>query len=161
MCPSFGCHRRSLVGALKGGSAMTISFLTLQGVNFEQFFDVSTADEPPFRAPVALSVVSCGVSHPQERFFPRQVMERGEIFNQTVWEKLLRPEKGDPQPHEFLPRPEFAFMVLTKTDSIPPETARALMPIRVGETARQGQAEGEANDDDTVAEVFGAKEVRG
>lgn len=34
------CCRRSLVGALKGGSTLAISFHSLQNVNLAQFFDV-------------------------------------------------------------------------------------------------------------------------
>ena len=36
-------------------------------------------------------------------FFPRALIEgKGRIFEQDVWSKLLRPEKGDAKPEEFI-----------------------------------------------------------
>lgn len=43
-----------------------------------------------------------------EKSIPKEFLSRQEAFKEEVWSKLLRPEKGDPEPNDFIPRDEFA-----------------------------------------------------
>ncbi|KAH8056664.1 hypothetical protein JL721_9946 [Aureococcus anophagefferens] len=81
--------RQLLVGCLKCGSMMTITYETLQNVDLGAVF--------------------------KEGAFPRAVLDKRELFKESVWAALLRPDLGDPPPHEFLPRDDFALCVVAKT----------------------------------------------
>ena len=78
--------RQLLVGCLKCGSMMTITYETLQNVDLSAVFEETT--------------------------FPRAVLDKRELFKEEVWSSLLRPDKGDPEAHEFLPRDDFALCVV-------------------------------------------------
>ena len=80
--------RQLLVGCLKLGSMMTFCFETLKGVDVEALFS--------------------------DGFFPRAVLSKTELFKEEVWSTLLRPDQGDPEPHEFLPRDDFSLCVVVR-----------------------------------------------
>jgi len=55
--------------------------------------------------------------------------------------KLLRPDQGDPQPHEFLPCHEFTLALVSKADHIPSEMVPYFSPIKIiaeGQVCNEG-----------------------
>lgn len=61
------------------------------------------------------------------------------------WASLLtcQPVWQDPEPHDFAPRHEFVFCLVTHTDHVPPETADRMVPIRVAEAQKVGSGGGQ------------------
>ncbi|KAK7254871.1 spectrin binding protein [Aureococcus anophagefferens] len=126
--------RQLLVGCLKCGSMMTITYETLQNVDLGAVF--------------------------KEGAFPRAVLDKRELFKESVWAALLRPDQGDPPPHEFLPRDDFALCVVAKTlggADVPEDFRSAFCVVEVKETPG---AAGAAGGGDAVEAALGAKEVR-
>ena len=126
--------RQLLVGCLKCGSMMTITYETLRNVDLGAVF--------------------------KEGAFPRAVLDKRELFKESVWAALLRPDRGDPPPHEFLPRDDFALCVVAKTlggADVPDEFRSAFCVVEVKETPG---AAGAAGGGDAVEAALGAKEVR-
>ena len=70
--------RKNLIGALKFGSFFVLSF-----------------DEFP--------VASVDALFEDETSFSRAVMERAQLFKEETWAPMLRPDKGDPEAHLFMP----------------------------------------------------------
>jgi len=125
--------RRSLIGALRYGTTMAIVFESLDTVDLESFFE--------------------------ENMFPPAVVSRSEVFKQEFWEPLLRPDEGDPVPHEFLPMDQFCFCIITKTASVPEDLSKIFHVIRLqGETPDAG-AGGAGGGGDALEDLLGAKEI--
>ena len=79
------------MGALKHGSNMCVAFGALGASDTSR--DLSTLFS--------------------DNFFPRALIEgKGKIFEQEVWSKLLRPEKGDCKPNEFVIDGNFQVLLL-------------------------------------------------
>ena len=106
--------RRTLVGAMRHGSWLTISFESLEGMEIQ-------------------NVMS-------EGHFPPQVLNKGELFKEEVYATLLRPAAGDPQPIEFLPRDEMKLVVVTKRAEPPPDTAMEMCVVYVEDPAAKVKA---------------------
>lgn len=131
--------RKLLVGCLKCGSTMCLSYSsvdTLQGL------------EASFEA----------------GFFPREILDKQQLFREDVWSTLLRPDEGNPPPHEFLPRDDFALVVVVARGdpcslAVSEDVRGAFSLVAVGETPTQKKNVAAANDDD-VANALGAREVR-
>ncbi len=132
--------RRLLLGALQYGSMMTICFTTLENVDFDKFF--------------------------VDGYFPAAVLNKAELFKQEVWQTLLRPEQGDPEPHAFLPRDEFALCLLTRGTFVPEALLERFALITCAETPSGGGGGGEGGGggggggENDLEAVMGAKEVK-
>ncbi|KAJ1444699.1 ankyrin repeat-containing domain protein [Pelagophyceae sp. CCMP2097] len=126
--------RQLLVGCLQRGSMMTLCFETLRGVDVEALF--------------------------AEGSFPRCVLDKQALFRDEAWAQLLRPELGDPQPHEFVPRDEFCLCVVVRdaagVDELAGDFAAAFCRIDLA----TGDAPAASAESDEVEAVLGAKEVR-
>ncbi|CAM9382190.1 unnamed protein product, partial [Discosporangium mesarthrocarpum] len=128
--------RARLVGNLRHGGNMTIVFESLKGVDLDQYFD--------------------------DNFFPSAVLDRGLIFKEETWGRLLRQDQGDPEAGSFLPRDDFVLILLINKDhELPPEVSTQLAVVWVlsaeelgGEKPKEGQQ------DEELAGVFGAKEIK-
>lgn len=76
------------------------------------------------------------------------------------WGELLRSEKGDPTPDLFAPRDSFAFIVVTKEESLPEEVRQWMAVIRVRDIEQAEDGDSEARADDALAGIFGAREIK-
>lgn len=118
--------------------SMCISFSTLEGRDLESYFSPG--------------------------HFPKEIVSRGEMFKEEVYTTLLRPENGDPQPHEFIPSASFAFIIFTEADHVPGELLPWFNVIRIGGKAagarkqRSGGAEEEDAEGAALADAIGLKE---
>lgn len=120
-------------------------------------------------------------------FFPPEVKSRVDIFREEVWKPLLRPEEGDENPDEFLPRDEFKarlapdplahwpvlavcshpappgrlsqVVVITHCDPPPPALTGWTVPVYVGDEGDAGAAGG-GTPEAQVAHALGAGEVK-
>ena len=121
--------RRTLVGAMRYGSWLTISFETLEGMEIQNIMS--------------------------EGHFPPQAMKKEELFKEEVYATLLRPAAGDPQPIEFLPRDDMKLVVVTKRAEPPPDTAMEMCVVYVEDPAAKVRANladgGKGADDDPEA----------
>ena len=130
--------RQLLVGCLKCGSMMTLTYESLQNVNLEAIF--------------------------KDTCFPKAVMNKAELFKEDVWSTLLRPDAGDPPPHEFLPRDDFALCVVVKDmggAEVGEEFGKWFVEIQVGETPSGGGGGAKGGGgEDAVEAALGAKEVK-
>ena len=59
------------------------------------------------------------------------MLRRNELFSPEVTKTILRPKNGDPKPSAFLPRDEFKFIVVCKTEHPPPLSASECLVVRV------------------------------
>ena len=131
--------RRLLVGCLKCGSTMCLAYSSV---------DTLRGLEAAF----------------EDNFFPREILDKRQLFREDVWSTLLRPDQGDPEPHEFLPRDDFALVVVVgkgdpRTLELPEDVRDAFSIVAVGETPAK-TADKKADADDALADSLGAREVR-
>jgi len=126
--------RKLLIGAIGCGSNMTLRYRTIDAVDdLTKYF-----------------VPGC---------FPPEVLSKNKILDESVWSTLLRPDEGDKQAHEFLAMDGFCLMVVTETETYPPECLEYFEPILVSSgKAPTVNSKGEVEDD--VAKMFGAKEIK-
>ncbi|POM58434.1 TKL protein kinase [Phytophthora palmivora] len=117
--------RRHLVGALKHGSLLIINFDTLVTLELEQFFASDS--------------------------FPREVYSRQQLFSPEVFGKLLRLSEGDPEATEFIINDHFKLVVLCRSETPPPATAKEMCVIH--ETKRNSTELVEAAFDNELATV--------
>ncbi|POM65882.1 Ankyrin repeat domain containing hypothetical protein, partial [Phytophthora palmivora] len=117
--------RRHLVGALKHGSLLIINFDTLVTLELEQFFASDS--------------------------FPREVYSRQQLFSPEMFGKLLRPSEGDPEATEFIINDHFKLVVLCRSETPPPATAKEMCVIH--ETKRNSTELVEAAFDNELATV--------
>ena len=131
--------RRLLVGCLKCGSTMCLAYSSV---------DTLRGLEAAF----------------EDNYFPRAILDKRQLFREDVWSTLLRPDQGDPEPHEFLPRDDFALVVVVgkgdpRTLELPEDVRDAFSIVAVGETP--AKTANKAQDaDDALADTLGAREVR-
>jgi len=131
---------RALVGAFQYGRTLTIKFPTLEGLN---------ADDSVFKPGL----------------FPREVVSRTEFYKEAVWQSCLKPEKGDPTPEDINIAAEFAFIICSVADYVPPDLAHVMKVIRVVDKVSSDEGNGDkgkAGGDDLmeqVAALYGASEV--
>lgn len=123
---------RALVGALKFGRAVTVSFESLRGLTYDFF---------------------------SPGYFPKEVTSRSEIFRSEVWGSVLKPQLGDDSPDDFQPSADFVFILCATEDYVPPELAARMSIIRVVEKENSSEAASGATDEEEVAGLFGASEV--
>ena len=131
--------RRLLVGCLKCGSTMCLAYSSV---------DTLRGLEAAF----------------EDNFFPREILDKRQLFREDVWKTLLRPDQGDPEPHEFLPRDDFALVVVVgkgdpRTLELPEDVRDAFSVVAVGETPAK-TADRQQDADDALADSLGAREVR-
>ena len=127
---------RSLVGAFQHGRTLTIKFKTLEGLDDSMF---------------------------QDGMFPREILNRQKFFVDDVWKSVVKPSLGDPDPAEILIAQEFAFIICTSTDYVPPQLREVMRVIKVVDkqtSSGTGGGEGAADSVmDQVASLYGASEV--
>ena len=126
--------RRALVGGLKHGSMLVVSLEEINTVEIEQFFD--------------------------DDHFPSCIWEKGKLFQDETWTRLLRPAAGDPTPETFMPKAEFKFIVVTQNPSPPPYTASNMCIVNVVDKSKkkQGYTGGADASSLAIAAAFGVKE---
>ncbi|KAG1695240.1 hypothetical protein DVH05_020620 [Phytophthora capsici] len=108
--------RRHLVGALKHGSLLIINFDTLVTLELEQFFSPES--------------------------FPREVFVRQLLFSPQVCCKLLRQSEGDSEVAEFIINDHFKLVVLCRTETPPPLTAKEMCVIHLHLPSDGSKADG-------------------
>lgn len=91
--------------------------------------------------------------------FPKEVLNKPELYRDGVCQKIFRPEDGD----DPEPSPQFVFILCTSSEAIPPELMQVMHPIKVVE-ARGGHQNapgrgGSCDDLDAIAGLYGASEV--
>lgn len=109
-----------------------------------------------------LSYYACTSSKYCREFNKKQcaLLVYGTTFTNS-WSKLLRPDQGDPAPDLFMPRDDFAFILITgKDEPLRPEVTTRLSVIHVLEAESNDGGDKEAQDDQELATLFGAAEVR-
>lgn len=88
-------------------------------------------------------------------YFPKEVLNRSELFKEGVCQKIFRPEDGD----DPEPSPQFVFILCTNCEQIPPELFRVMYPIKVVDgKGSEKVVEGE-NELDVIAGLYGASEI--
>lgn len=123
---------RSLVGALIHGKTLTVSFEDLNGVTDSIF---------------------------QDGYFPKEVLNRSELFKDELWQTLLKPEEGDPPANEVIVSPEFVFILITNTDYIPPDVANYMQLIKVVDKESTGGHDSNTSEMEQIAGLYGATEI--
>ena len=128
--------RKALIGGLKYGSLMVISFEEINTMEVDQLFS--------------------------ETFFPEQVMVKGDLFKEETWTPLLRPAAGDPTPETFMPKDEFKFIIVTKCQVPPPATASKMCIVNVVDKTKkkEGSVGGASSGSLAVAAAFGIREKK-
>ena len=125
---------RALVGAFQYGRTLTIKFPTLEGLNTDTIF--------------------------QPGMFPKEILSRQQFYDDAVWTSCLKPAKGDPDPTEIHIATEFAFIICTVADYIPPELAKIMKVIKVVENVNSETSTAGGDDVmEQVAALYGAAEV--
>lgn len=76
------------------------------------------------------------------------------------WKLLLRPEKGDPTADLFAPRDDFTFILVTGKNDVPEEALVWMTVIRMRDTEQPADADKNAQEDQELANLFGAAEVK-
>lgn len=87
--------------------------------------------------------------------FPKEILSRKHIFEEGICQKIFRPEDGD----EPQPSPEFIFILCTISDRIPAEVLQLMHPIKVIEKSSTSKQEGDENEMDIIAGLYGAQEI--
>jgi len=126
---------KSLVGALQYGRTLTMKFNSLENISDSIF-------EPGY--------------------FPIELLDRSKFYQPEVWKSILQPEslEGDIEPDDFIPSQEFAFIIVTNTDHVPPALFESMSVIRCED--KTSKADADAGKDtvmDAVATLYGAAEV--
>lgn len=128
---------RALVGALQYGRTLTIKFPTLEGLNIDRIFEPG--------------------------MFPKEVLSRTMFYNEVVWKSCLKPDQGDPDPNEINIAAEFALIICTVADFVPPELSKVMKVIKVVEKSGSDESRsgGSGGDElmEQVAALYGAAEV--
>lgn len=135
---------RALVASFLNGRTMTLKFPSLKAVN-DSIFDTN--------------------------LFPQEVMDRSKFFDETIWQKLLKPSLGDPAPEDASISPEFIFILCTTDEStIPEEVMSKMRLIKVidpnANNTNNPDAANTSNEVscgdstmDQIASLFGASEI--
>lgn len=123
---------RALVGAVTHGRTLTISFEDLKGISYEFF-------EP--------------------NYFPREILNRSEFYQDGVWQTVFHSSEGDPDPSEITPSPEFVFILCTTTEYVPPDLYSLMRVIKVVDKDTQQPTKGNESTLDEIAQLYGASEV--
>ena len=105
---------RALVGAFQHGRTLTIKFKTLDGLDFGMF---------------------------QDKMFPKEIISRQKFFMDDIWKSVVKPELGDPDVSEVMIAQEFAFIICTATEFVPPELASVMRVIKVVDNVNNGIVE--------------------
>ena len=133
------CHalNRALVASIQNGRTFTVKVQSLEGLTESTF---------------------------EEGTFPKEILSRDLFFMDKVWPSVFKKALNDPDPSDVTMSPEFAFIICTPNDFVPPELAKIMCVIRVQEAGKQnGTAGDEGNggdaDMDAIAELYGAKEI--
>lgn len=88
--------------------------------------------------------------------FPKEVLNRSELYKEGVCEKIFRPEDGD----DPEPSPQFVFILCTSGEVIPPELLQVMRPIRVVDGNETRAADGgDGTELDVIASLYGASEI--
>jgi hypothetical protein len=119
-------------GAFLYGRTLTIKFNTLEGLKDDIF---------------------------EEGMFPKEILSRLKFFAADVWQPLLKPFLGDPDPEEMMIAQEFSFIIITSTDYIPLELSTVMRVIKVTDKVIEKNTEGgedQSNLMDEVAALYGA-----
>ena len=138
---------RALVGAMRYGRTLTIKFATMEGVTKDKLFTPG--------------------------FFPVEVLTRQKFFTDEVWQSVLKPELGDPEPGEMTISQEFVLVLITVTEYVPPSLAEVMFVMRVEDKAApssssgvggvgggEGGEGGEGDIMEAVAALYGAGEIK-
>ena len=133
--------RRALVGALQHGAWLILHFDDMEDMTIEKYFD--------------------------DRHFPRAALRRGEVFRESTYSALLRPDKGDPPPELFRPRDDFKVIAVTRNAELGRRFAlehglcvvTVLDPSESAPAGKKGQS-GDALAQDEIAQAFGARDTK-
>jgi hypothetical protein len=87
--------------------------------------------------------------------FPKEVLNRSELYKEGVCEKIFRPEDGD----DPEPSPQFVFILCTMCEKIPPELLKIMYPIKVVDGKGADRAPDGDNELEVIAGLYGASEV--
>ena len=131
---------KSLVGALQFGRTLTLKFASLESIT-ESIFD--------------------------PEYFPMEILDRSKFYQPEVWKSILRPESlGDMDPEDFIPSQEFAFIIVTTDEFVPPALSKTMSVVKCedGKASSSGGGYGNGGDGkdnvmDAVATLYGAAEV--
>jgi len=128
---------RALVGAMQYGRTMTLKFDSLRSIDPVELFEVG--------------------------LFPSEILNRSEFYKEEIWQSIIKPDLGDPEPGEVSISTEFVFIICTRDDYIPPALERVMHVIKVVEnsTKETGQENSEGNGDnmEQILSLYGAKEI--
>mmetsp|Transcript_10710 Transcript_10710/g.16229 ORF Transcript_10710/g.16229 Transcript_10710/m.16229 type:complete len:598 (-) Transcript_10710:423-2216(-) len=122
---------RSLAGALLHGKTLTVAFEDLNGISYEFF-------EPGY--------------------FPKEVLNRAELYKDGVWQTIFKPEEGDPCIEDITPSPEFVFVLCTASDFVPAELFEYMRVIKVVDQDNKSDDQAD-NELEQIAGLYGATEV--
>lgn len=82
---------RALAGALLHGKTLTVVFDDLKGITYDFFVP---------------------------GYFPKEVLNRNELYKDNVWQSIFKPEEGDPNISDIIPSPEFVFILCCASDYV-------------------------------------------
>lgn len=133
--------RRTLVGALQHGAYMMINFDDKEKMDLDEYYE--------------------------DGYFPRDVLQKIKLFQDSVWKPLLRPKQGDPEPDVFQLKDDFKFVIMTSHEAVGREFAMkngmgiiTVLDPNDPNNAKKGPARrGQDASSDEIAAAFGARDV--
>jgi hypothetical protein len=121
---------RCLVGAFSHGRTLTLKFKSLEGISEDKIFEKGS--------------------------FPKELVRRDQFYLEENYQSVLKEELGD-EISDISISSEFAFIIVSVAEFIPPELRNLMHVIKVVDKIPEDSGGGD--DMDAIANLYGAAEI--